>query len=212
MLAHAEALPKVRLVTAKPAQTQTHETVTGQLNTSKLLPMGFEVGGRLAFSRVSKGDGVKAGQLLDGLDTEIIERSSRPGRGAGDGRRGGRSAGLRRGLAQRAAQGRGQRERRSAEADRPSVYVLTQLDPLVLKATVPEALRGQVKPGLKVRAESVAGPAATDEASGRQGAGARGQQRHAGSAERGERSAGLPNGLARRGHQSDAAQSPEDDS
>jgi RND family efflux transporter MFP subunit len=44
------------------------------------------------------------------------------------------------------------------------VYILMQLDPLVLKATIPEALRGQVKPGVKVRVESVGSGAVTDEA------------------------------------------------
>jgi len=44
------------------------------------------------------------------------------------------------------------------------VYILMQLDPLVLKATIPEAARALVKPGLKVRVESVAGPTSTDDA------------------------------------------------
>ncbi len=44
------------------------------------------------------------------------------------------------------------------------VYVLQQLDPLVLKTTIPEALRAVVKPGLKARVESVATGAGTDDA------------------------------------------------
>jgi RND family efflux transporter MFP subunit len=67
------APPQLRLVAARPAQATARETVTGQLNPAKVLPLGFEVGGRLAYSRVSRGDVVKAGQLLGNLDTEIID-------------------------------------------------------------------------------------------------------------------------------------------
>jgi RND family efflux transporter MFP subunit len=215
VLAHAEALPKLRLVTAKPAQTQTHETVTGQLNASKLLPMGFEVGGRLAFSRVSKGDVVKAGHLLGGLGTEIIDaqvaqaealvmaaeagaalasdvaarnEQLKVGGSVSDIQSKQTDTQMKSAKAQLAqaqaglAQAKAGQRRHYLRApfagtiiEAPEqvggmtgpgmpVYVLTQLDPLVLKATIPEALRGQVKPGLKVRAESVAGPAATSEA------------------------------------------------
>lgn len=64
--------PKVRVVPARAMSASSRETVTGQLGPSKMLPYGFEVGGRLATSRVHKGDVVKAGQPLGNLDLEII--------------------------------------------------------------------------------------------------------------------------------------------
>jgi len=71
----AAPVPKQQLkyVKATPVKTTSKDSYTGQLFPSKLLPMGFEVGGRLAVSRVSKGDLVKAGQPLGSLDTEIID-------------------------------------------------------------------------------------------------------------------------------------------
>ena len=45
------------------------------------------------------------------------------------------------------------------------VYVLQQLDPLVLKTTVPESLLSAIRPGMRIRVESVGGRAATDAAS-----------------------------------------------
>ena len=65
--------PAVRLVPAQAAQASNREVVTGQLNASKLLPLGFEVGGRVSTSKVTKGEVVKAGQFLGSLDTEIID-------------------------------------------------------------------------------------------------------------------------------------------
>lgn len=44
------------------------------------------------------------------------------------------------------------------------VYIVQQLDPLIMKATIPENVRGQVKAGLKVRVESVGSGAMTDDA------------------------------------------------
>jgi len=64
--------PRLRIVAARPVNASTREAVTGQLGPSKLLPLGFEVGGRLQTSRASKGDVVKAGQPLGNLDPEII--------------------------------------------------------------------------------------------------------------------------------------------
>jgi multidrug efflux pump subunit AcrA (membrane-fusion protein) len=65
--------PAVKLVPAQVARARNRESVTGQLNASKLLPLGFEVGGRIAISSVTKGQVVKAGQPLGRLDTEIID-------------------------------------------------------------------------------------------------------------------------------------------
>ncbi len=50
-----------------------NEVLTGTLNPIKTLPLGFEVGGRLAATRVNKGDAVKIGQTLGALDTEIVD-------------------------------------------------------------------------------------------------------------------------------------------
>lgn len=43
-------------------------------------------------------------------------------------------------------------------------FTLEQLDPLTLRVTVPEAVRAQVKPGARVRVESVTGGASIDQA------------------------------------------------
>jgi membrane fusion protein (multidrug efflux system) len=64
--------PRVRVVAARPVSASDREAVTGQLGPSRMLPLGFEVGGRLAASRVSKGEVVKAGTPLGNLDPEII--------------------------------------------------------------------------------------------------------------------------------------------
>jgi RND family efflux transporter MFP subunit len=209
------ALAQVRLVPVKPAQASARETVTGQLNASKLLPLGFEVGGRVAASKVTKGQVVKAGQPLGSLDTEIIDAqvaqaeamvmaaeagsdlasdvASRNEQLKAEGSVSdvqskqtdtqmkaakAQLAQAKAGLAQAKA---GQRRHylrapfAGTIVDAPEqvggmtgpglpVYILMQLDPLVLKATIPEAARAQVKPGLKVRVESVAGPTSTDDA------------------------------------------------
>jgi multidrug efflux pump subunit AcrA (membrane-fusion protein) len=64
---------KLRFAKAREVKSSSKETVTGQLFPSRMLPMGFEVGGRLAASRVQKGELVKPGQLLGSLDTEIVD-------------------------------------------------------------------------------------------------------------------------------------------
>jgi RND family efflux transporter MFP subunit len=189
--------------------------VTGQLGPSKLLPLGFEVGGRLAVSRVSRGDVVKAGQALGNLDTEIIDAQVAQAEAQVMAAESGsllatdvagrndklkeegtisdvqskqtdtqakaaqaQLAMARAGLAQARA---GQKRHylralfNATVIDAPDqvggmtgpgnpVYILMQLDPLILKATIPEAVRGQVKPGLKVHVEAVGSPASTDEA------------------------------------------------
>ncbi len=50
-----------------------HEALTGQLFPAKLLPLGFEVGGRLQKVRASKGEQVKEGQVVAQLDPEISD-------------------------------------------------------------------------------------------------------------------------------------------
>lgn len=208
--------PKVRIVAARPATASSKETVTGQLGPSKLLPLGFEAGGRLAASKVSKGDLVKAGQALGNLDTEIINAQVAQAEAALMAAEAGAVLALdvagrneklksegsvsdlqfkqtdaqaKAAKAQVAqaqaglAQARAGQHRHFLTApfaatvvDAPDnvggmvgpglpVYILMQLDPLVLKVTVPENVRQHLKPGLKVRVEAVGSGASTDEAS-----------------------------------------------
>lgn len=216
--AHADGpltAPKVRFVAARPVQSSATEVVTGQLGPSKLLPLGFEVGGRLASSRVSRGDAVKAGQLLGSLDTEIIDAQVAQAEAAVAAAEAGAALALdvagrneklkaegsvsdvqskqaetqakaaqaqvaqaKAGLAQAKA-GQKRHFLRALFAgtviDAPDnvggmvgpgtpVYVVMQLDPLVLKATLPEKVRAQVAAGQKVRIEAVGSDAATDDA------------------------------------------------
>lgn len=205
--------PKVRLVAARPVQASATEVVTGQLGPSKMLPLGFEVGGRLASSRVNKGDAVKAGQLLGALDTEVVDAQVAQAEAAVAAAEAGAALALdvagrneklkaegsvsdvqskqaetqakaaqaqvaqaRAGLAQAKA-GQKRHYLRALFAgtiiDAPDntggmvgpgtpVYILMQLDPLVLKATLPEKMRAQAKPGQKVRVDAVGSDASTD--------------------------------------------------
>lgn len=209
------APPKLRIVPARPVTASTREAVTGQLGPSRMLPLGFEVGGRLSASRVQKGDVVKAGQALGNLDPEIINAqvaqaeagllaaqaqaalaldvASRNEKLKAEGSvsdiqfkqtdaqaKGAKAqvAQAEAGLAQAKA---GQRRHflsapfASTVIDAPDttggmvgpgtpVYILMQLDPLILKATIPEKVRESVKAGLKVRVEAVGSGAASDEA------------------------------------------------
>jgi RND family efflux transporter MFP subunit len=207
--------PKVRLVAAKPVQSSATESVTGQLGPSKMLPMGFEVGGRLVTSKVNKGDQVKAGQPLGSLDTEIIDAQVAQAEAAVAAAEAG--AALAQDVAGRneklkaegsvsdvqsrqtetqakataaqvlqakagLAQARAGQRRHHLKAlfsgtviDAPDnvggmvgpgmpVYIIMQLDPLILKATISEKFRAQVKPGQKVRVEAVGSDAAVDDA------------------------------------------------
>lgn len=73
LAADPPAAAKLRLVKAREVKSSSKETVTGQLFPSRMLPMGFELGGRLAVSKVRKGEVVKPGQLLGSLDSEISD-------------------------------------------------------------------------------------------------------------------------------------------
>ena len=207
--------PKVRVVNARPVTARTREAVTGQLGPSRLLPLGFEVGGRLATSRVVKGELVKVGQSLGNLDAEIINAQVAQAEAGVMAAEAGAALALdvagrneklkaegsvsdlqfrqtdtqakaakaqvaqaQAGLAQAKA---GQRRHylsapfAATVVDAPDtvggmvgpgmpVYILMQLDPLVLKVTVPENVRQYIKAGLKVRVEAVGSGAATDDA------------------------------------------------
>jgi RND family efflux transporter MFP subunit len=207
--------PKVRIVAARPITASARENVTGQLGPSRLLPLGFEVGGRLAVSRVNKGEQVKAGQALGNLDTEIINAQVAQAEAGVMAAEAGAALALdvasrneklkaegsvsdiqfkqtdtqakaakaqvaqaQAGLAQAKA---GQRRHflsapfAATVVDAPDntggmvgpgmpVFILMQLDPLVLKVTVPEKVRDSIKAGLKVRVEATGSGAATDDA------------------------------------------------
>jgi membrane fusion protein, multidrug efflux system len=215
LCASSVAFADVKLVNVTAAQSTNREVVTGQLGPSKMLPLGFEVGGRLLVSKALKGEVVKAGQLLGQLDTEIIDAQVAQAEAglaaaeAGSGLatdvaerneklkgEGGVSdvqskqtstqakaaqaqvMGAKAGLAQARA---GQRKHylrapfSGTIVEAPDnaggmvgpgtpVYILMQLSPLVLKATIAEASRGQVKPGLKVKVESVGSTQVTSDA------------------------------------------------
>lgn len=207
--------PKVRIVAARAVNASTREAVTGQLGPSRLLPLGFEVGGRLAVSRVNKGDEVKPGQPLGNLDTEVINAQVAQAEAGVLAAEAGAALALDVATRQEKLHGEGSvsdvqyrqadTQAKAAKAqvaqaqaglaqakagqhkhylsapfaatvvdapDNPGgmvgpgmpVYILMQLDPLVLKATVPEKLRGHLKAGQKVRVEATGSGAASDEA------------------------------------------------
>ena len=207
--------PKVRIVAARAITASTREAVTGQLGPSRLLPLGFEVGGRLLVSKVTKGEQVKAGQSLGNLDTEVINAQVAQAEAGVLAAEAGAALALdvatrqeklkaegsvsdvqfrqadtqakaakaqvaqaQAGLAQAKA---GQRKHflsapfAATVVDAPDntggmvgpgmpVFILMQLDPLVLKATVPEKIRGALKVGQKVRVEATGSGASTDDA------------------------------------------------
>jgi RND family efflux transporter MFP subunit len=206
---------KLRFVKAREVKSASKETVTGQLFPSRMLPMGFEVGGRLASSKVQKGEVVKPGQLLGSLDTEIVDAQvmqaeagvaqaeAAAGLAADVASRNEKlkaegsvsdvqnrqadvnakqaQAGLALAKAQlaQAKAGRKKHELRAlfpgTVIDAPDtaggmvgpgnpVWIVMQLDPLVVKVTIPENLRAAIKPGQKVRVEAVGGSAISDEA------------------------------------------------
>ena len=207
--------PRVRIVAARPVTATTREAVTGQLGPSRLLPLGFEVGGRLIVSKASRGDLVKAGQSLGNLDTEIINAQVAQAEAGLMAAEAGAALALdvaarneklrvegsvseiqfkqtdaqakgakaqvaqaQAGLAQARA---GQRRHflsapfAATVVDAPDntggmvgpgtpVWILMQLDPLILKVTVPEKIRESIKAGLKVRVEATGSGAASDDA------------------------------------------------
>jgi RND family efflux transporter MFP subunit len=209
------AAPKVRIVAARAVNASAHETVTGQLGPSRLLPLGFEVGGRLVVSRAVKGDLVKVGQPLGNLDTEIINAQVAQAEAGLMAAEAGAALALdvaarneklraegsvsdvqfrqtdtqakaakaqvaqaQAGLAQARA---GQKKHylsapfAATVIDAPDntggmvgpgmpVYILMQLDPLILKVTVPESVRGELRVGQKVRVEAIGSGAASDDA------------------------------------------------
>lgn len=205
----------LRYVQPKPVTVTALDEVSGALFPAKLLPLGFEVGGRLALIKANKGDAVKTGQLLGMLDTEISDAQvaqAEAGLAAAEA-----GAEMAADVAQRneklqaegsvsdvqskgaqtsskqaasqvamakaqLAQARAARKRHELKApfaatiiDAPEQigmtigpgmpqFILQQLDPLILKTTIPESSRSQVKVGAKVKVTSVASGVSTDQA------------------------------------------------
>lgn len=205
----------LKLVKTRAASSTARDEVTGQLMPSKLGPLGFEVGGRLAKTRAQKGEQVKADQLLGQLDPEIADAQVAQAEAAvaaaeaqatiatdvaarneklqGEGSVSdvqSKSAGAQAKAAQaqllaakaQAQQARAARKKHDLKApfagtvvDAPDqiggmvgpgtpVYIIMQLDPLVLKATIPESARQSVKVGAKVKVSAIGSSAFTTDA------------------------------------------------
>lgn len=205
----------VKLVKARPVTSNAREQLTGQLFPAKLLPLGFEVGGRLIKSNANKGDTVKAGTTVASLDTEIIDAQVAQAEAGVDAAEAAATlaidvakrhekllaegsisdvqaknvlmqgkqaeAGLAAAKAQ-LAQARAGRKRHDLKTtitgtviDAPDntggligpgmpVFIIQQIDTLILKTTIAESTRALVKPGQKVHVESVGSGASTEEA------------------------------------------------
>ena len=205
----------VKLVKPRPVVSSAREQLTGQLFPAKLLPLGFEVGGRLMKIRAAKGDLVKEGAIVAQLDPEIIDAQVAQAEAGVEAAEAGavlaadvagRQEKLRaegsisdvqtktatmqskQAAAQVAiakaglAQARAGRRRHDLKTpisgtviDAPDniggmigpglpVFIIQQVDTLILKTTIAESSRTLVKPGMKVRVESVGSGAATDDA------------------------------------------------
>jgi membrane fusion protein, multidrug efflux system len=211
----AQSQSPVKTVKARPVTSSAREQLTGQFFPNKLLPLGFEVGGRLKNVNVKKGDTVKEGAVVGRLDPEIIDAQvaqAEAGVAAAEA-----AATLAVDVAQRQeklkaegsisdvqsknaltqgkqaeaglaaakaalAQARAGRKRHDLVTtisgtvvdapDNPGgligpgmpLWIIQQVDTLILKTTIAESSRALVKPGMKVRVESVASGAATDDA------------------------------------------------
>ncbi|MBL8954907.1 MAG: efflux RND transporter periplasmic adaptor subunit [Myxococcaceae bacterium] len=205
----------VKLVKARPVTSSAREQLTGQLFPSKLLPLGFEAGGRLMKLHAGKGDTVKEGMVVARLDPEIIDAQvaqAEAGVAAAEAAAtlamdvAGRNEKLRAegsvsdvqaknvltqgkqaeaGLAAakaQLAQARAGRKRHDLKTtisgtviEAPDnvggmigpgmpVFIIQQVDTLILKTTISESSRALVKPGMKLRVESVGSGASTDDA------------------------------------------------
>lgn len=205
----------LKFVKPRAVTSSARESLTGQLFPAKLLPLGFEVGGRLVKTHANKGDTVKEGMVVARLDTEIIDAQvlqAEAGVAAAEA-----AATLALDVAQRQeklkaegsisdvqsknaltqgkqaeaglaaakaqlAQARAGRKRHDLKTtitgtviEAPDntggligpgmpVFIIQQIDTLILKTTIAESTRALVKPGLKVHVESVGSGASTEEA------------------------------------------------
>jgi RND family efflux transporter MFP subunit len=207
--------PAVKLVPARTVQAAPSEQVTGTLFPAQALQVGFEVGGRLAAVKVTKGQQVKKGDVLAQLDPEIADAQVAQAEaavaaaeaaaalaadvaarnvklqqegGVSDLQNRSSTAQAEQARAQvlaaraQLAQARAARRRHDLKApfggtliDAPEqtgatvapgtpLFTLERLDTLLLKTTVAESLRSRLKPGVKVRVESIGSRAATEDA------------------------------------------------
>ncbi|QSQ20633.1 efflux RND transporter periplasmic adaptor subunit [Pyxidicoccus parkwayensis] len=214
-VATPEAAPAVKVVPARTVQASPSEQVTGTLFPAQGLQVGFEVGGRLAAVKVTKGQVVKKGDVLAQLDPEISDAQVAQAEAAVAAaeagaamaadvaarnvklqQEGGVSDLQNRSTAATAAQAQAQllaakaqlaqaraaRRRHDLRApfagtiiDAPEqtgatvgpgspLFTLENLDTLLLKTTVAESMRSRLKPGVKVRVESIGAKASSDEA------------------------------------------------
>nr|WP_211193977.1 efflux RND transporter periplasmic adaptor subunit [Pyxidicoccus fallax] len=205
----------VKVVAARTVQAAPSEQVTGTLFPAQGLQVGFEVGGRLAAVKVTKGQVVKKGDVIAQLDPEIADAqvaqaeaavaaaeaaaaiaADVAARNAKLQQEGGVSDLQNRSTTAQAeqakaqvlaakaqlAQARAARRRHDLKApfagtivDAPEqtgatvgpgtpLFTLERLDTLLLKTTVAESMRSRLKPGTKVRVESIGARAGTLEA------------------------------------------------
>ena len=214
-VATPEAAPAVKVVAARTIQAAPSEQVTGTLYPAQALQVGFEVGGRLAAVKVTKGQQVKKGDVLAQLDAEISDaqvagaeaalaaaeaaaamatdvaarnvKLQQEG-GVSDLQNRASSATAAQAQAQvlaakaQLAQARAARRRHELRApfagtiiDAPeqtgatvapgtSLFTLEHLDTLLLKTTVAESMRSRLKPGVKVRVDSIGARMSTEDA------------------------------------------------
>lgn len=64
---------RVQLAASQPVTTSSQEEVTGTLEPSKRVQLGFEVTGRLSRVAVKKGQAVREGELLAELATDLVD-------------------------------------------------------------------------------------------------------------------------------------------
>ena len=210
-----ESAPAVKVVPARTVQAAPSEQVTGTLFPAQGLQVGFEVGGRLASVKVTKGQVVKKGDVLAQLDPEISDAQVAGAEaavaaaeaasamaadvaarnvklqeqgGVSDLQNRSTTATAAQAQAQvlaakaQLAQARAARRRHELRApfagtiiDAPQqtgatvapgapLFTLENLDTLLLKTTVAESVRSRLKPGVKVRVESVGARVNTEEA------------------------------------------------
>ncbi len=205
----------LKITRARAVTSTARDEITGSLFSSKLGPLGFELGGRLMKTRVQKGDVVKEGTLMGQLDPEIADAqvagaeaavlaaeagaemaadvaarneklkaegsvSDMQSKGAGTQAKQAQAQLL--GARAQLAQAKAARRRHDLKApfegtvvEAPDqiggmvgpgmpIYIIQDLDPLILKTTITEDARSVVKPGVKVKVTSVGGKATTDDA------------------------------------------------
>ena len=205
----------LRFVKPREVSVTPRDELTGQLFPNKLVPLGFEMGGKVMAIKVQRGDVVKAGQSLALLDAEIADAqvaqaeaglaaaeagadiaSDLAGRNVKLEAEGSVSEVQSKGATTQSKQAQAQvliakagliqarAARRKHELKSPMngvvvdittevgmtvgpgipFFIVQQVDPLIMKTTVSELMRGALKPGAKVKLYSIGGVAMTEEA------------------------------------------------